>query len=541
MDEPRDAAGPLRLRPAAVLLVALAPLAARAAAGSGPAGSQRPAPPTLVIAIVVDQMRGDYLQRFGPQLTGGLRRLAREGAVFTHAYQDHAMTETAPGHATLLSGRYPASTGIARNDEGVGDSAMRLVEAPGPGASPARFQGTQLFDWMQQRWPAARALSVSRKDRSAILMVGRARQVVYWYSAGRFTTSRYYADSLPAWLRDFNRQALAVRAGTAEWPLLRDPSAYTEPDSMPYEHHGRSIAFPHRFPDDSAGRASAFSDSPYIDSLTLALALEGLQRMDLGHGPGPDLLAIGLSQTDYVGHGWGPDSRELHDQILRLDRWIGAFLDSLGRVRDLRRVVLVLSADHGVTPYPEWSQTHGNTEATYPRVDTVLARWRDSLNARWGRANWIRYFDYGMLALNRPGLAAAGADVDSIVASMRRDLERVPGVQRVYTRAMIASPDTTGDWVRVWWHRTVPASSQAELFVALGPGDVFGPGRGSAEHGLATDTDAWVTLAFWGAPFRAGHYAGRVSTVDVAPTLARAIGVTPDSAVQGRVLREALK
>src|SRR5438132_9216600 len=169
------------------------------------AGPSRPAPkPRLVVVITVDQLRPDSLDRYRPQLKSGLALLLKQGAVFTEAYHDHAITETAPGHATILSGRWPAHTGIIRNLAGVQDSAMPLIGVTGIGASPARFRGTELFDWLKAAEPAARALSVSGKDRGAILPIGRAKEQVYWYVGGVFTTSRDYADSLPMWVRAFN-------------------------------------------------------------------------------------------------------------------------------------------------------------------------------------------------------------------------------------------------------------------------------------------------------------------------------------------------
>src|SRR2546430_3888287 len=151
-----------------------------------------PAPrPRLVVVITVDQLRPDYLDRYRSQLTGGLALLLKEGAVFTEAYQDHAVTETAPGHSTILSGRWPAHTGIVRNTAGVQDSTAPLVGVTGLGASPARFRGTALFDWLKAAEPGARALSVSGKDRGAILPPRRAQEQVYWYAGGYFTTSRY--------------------------------------------------------------------------------------------------------------------------------------------------------------------------------------------------------------------------------------------------------------------------------------------------------------------------------------------------------------
>jgi hypothetical protein len=229
------------------LLVALTSLHPR----SAPA--QRRPKPVLVVHITVDQFRADYLFRWRAQLTGGLARLLKTGAVFTDAFQDHAMTETAPGHATVLSGRNPRSTGIVRNDEGVPDTsaAGRLIGVGGPGASPWRFRGTGLFDWMAAANPASRALSVSRKDRAAILPIGKARQQVYWYVFGKFTTSRYYADSLPDWVNAFNVAMVPARAPGRRWDLLLKPSAYPEPDSESYENNGRFFTFPHDLPPDS--------------------------------------------------------------------------------------------------------------------------------------------------------------------------------------------------------------------------------------------------------------------------------------------------
>src|SRR6266540_4509311 len=187
-----------------------------------------PSRPKLVVVITVDQLRPDYLDRWKSQLTGGLFQLVNEGAVFADGYQDHAVTETAPGHSTILSGLWPAHTGIINNLQGVQDSAATLLGGVnGPGASPRRFRGTTLFDWLKAVDPTVRALSVSRKDRGAILPIGRAKEQVYWYQSGLFTTSRYYADSLPRWVQAFNARRLPFKAANTTWSLLLPDSAYT--------------------------------------------------------------------------------------------------------------------------------------------------------------------------------------------------------------------------------------------------------------------------------------------------------------------------
>ena len=508
------------------------------------AAPARPAPPppvSLVVVIVVDQMRSDYVDRFGAQLTGGLARLTREGAVFAQAFQDHAMAETAPGHATVLSGRNPASTGIVRNDEGVNDSSAALLEVMGPGASPWRFRGTELFDWMQARWPDARALSVSRKDRGAILPVGRSRQQVYWYQSGQFTTSRYYAAALPDWVRRFNASAVSARAPGRVWDLLLPAASYGESDSMDYENRGREFVFPHRLPVDSAGAAGAFIATPFMDSLTLALALEGLNQTGVGASADhPDLLVISLSATDYVGHGFGPDSRELHDQILRLDRQLGLFLDSLGRLRDMGKVVLALTADHGVTSYPEYSNAHGDRRAQWVSLDGLVRGYRADLARIAGPGAWIKYFDAGMLAMDRAGLAAKGINVDSVVSRMADEIRRLPPVLEVDTRASLMGRDTASDWIARRWLNSVPADLPIELMVTLKPHMSWGT-PGIAQHGQPTDDDTHVELLLWGGMVRAGRYEGRVSVADIAPTLARVLGISPLEAVQGRALCEALR
>src|SRR5438876_7618716 len=176
-----------------------------------------PARPKLIVVITVDQLRPDYFTRWKNQLTGGLAQLANEGAFLTDGYQDHAVTETAPGHATILSGMWPAHTSIIRNSEGVQDSLAPLLGTTGPGASPRRFRGTTLFDWLKASDPAARALSVSRKDRGAVLPLGVARVEVCWCQWGLVARRRYYVEALPSWVQACDARRLPVAAADRGW------------------------------------------------------------------------------------------------------------------------------------------------------------------------------------------------------------------------------------------------------------------------------------------------------------------------------------
>ena len=515
--------------------------AALAALSAVPALAQTPAaPPKLVVFLTVDQLRPEYFTRFSGQLQGGLARLWNEGAVFTDAHQDHGVTETAPGHAGPLSGRFPRGTGIVRNVEGVQDSASPLVgsEAEGGGASPRRFRGTALFDWVQARDPRSRALSVSRKDRGAILPLGRARQQVYWYDyAGRFVTSRYYADSLPDWVQRFNARGEIGRLRGRAWPLLLPAGRYPERDAVPEEGAGDGYTFPHRVPADSAGAARRAADFPWMDDITLALALEGVNELRLGAGEATDVLAVSLSSTDAVGHRYGPDSREIHDQVLRLDRVLGVFLDSLYRLRDPRSVVIALTADHGVAPFP--ALRHPGAEADSRQIRRApFQEWLHAELRALGVDSAAVEFDDGLVYVDRDAFAAAGKDPAELARRFVDFARTVPGVMRADLREALAADSATSTVARRWAHM-LPADEPVAALVTLRPWYVWGPTLW-AQHGSPHDYDSHVPVIFHGAPFRAGKYGRFARVVDIAPTLARVLGVAPAEAIDGRVLEEAV-
>lgn len=494
--------------------------------------------PHLVVLVTIDQFRGDYLERFAPQLTGGLARLMRGGAWFTDAHQDHAITETAPGHATLLSGRFPRSTGIMMNEIGVEDSTEALLPgAVGPGASPRRFNGSTLVDWLHASDRASRALSVSMKDRAAILPVGRAKADVYWYSPnGVFTTSRYYRDTLPRWVSDFNARDLARRYAGRTWTLLLPDSAYHERDSVSIEGAGRDYVFPHRIPDDSLQAASLIRLSPFIDELTLAFALDGVESVGLGRGPQTDLLAVSLSGTDVVGHRFGPDSREIHDQVLRVDRMLGAFLDSLYRLRDSSSVTVVLAADHGVGTIPELASS---TQPMPERVDLreVYEALHAGLIAAKVSPSVIEIAPPIVIA-DRGALRAARVNADSALDSLASTLRRHAGIARVDSfRALLA--DTLRDPIARRWSHQFPASARIEYVITLTPFSTWG--GNVASHGSPRDYDTHVPLIFYGDGIAPGKHAGFVRLVDLAPTLAALLGVKPLEPIDGVPLRSALR
>lgn len=376
------------------------------------------------------------------------------------------------------------------------------------------------------------------KDRGAILPIGRSKSEVYWYqSSGRFTTSSYYRTQLPGWVNAFNERHLPQSFAGKSWTLLLPASAYTETDSVVFEGSGRDFVFPHLFSSDSAQAASQVRVSPFIDEITLNFALAGLNALSLGNDGHTDVLAISLSGTDYIGHNYGSDSREMHDNMLRLDRNLGAFLDSLFRLRDSTRVAIVLSGDHGAGSMPELAPK--SIQPPPMRVDdtpiaAVLTRLALAANldtALIGMEHFMIAADRGLAARRRAGL-------DSVLDAFAAEARRFPGVARV-ERIRDLVRDTLNDPIARRWAHQIPAESNIEMVIVLTPYSIF---KGIvATHGSPYDYDSNVPLIFLGPWFVPGRYTEFARTVDLAPTLAQVARVKPTEKLDGVPLRRALK
>lgn len=514
----------------------------RAATASAPqqAAAQ---PPTLVVFITVDQLRGDMLDRHARDLRHGYRRFMNGSAWFVNGYQDHGITETAPGHASVMSGRFPRSTGIIENAAGVNDPSFPVIEGrPNePGASPQRFIGTTLYDWVAAKAPAARALSVSRKDRGAILPIGRSKQDIYWYSTtGKFTTSTYYRDSLPAWVRDFNARMLPHRYIGGQWRLTRDPATYTEPDSVPEENEGRSV-FPFQIPADTVRALNAFQGLPAMDSVTALFALAGMRALNLGRGPHTDILAVSFSVTDAVGHAYGPDSREAHENEIRLDETLGWFIDSLYAMRDSGSIVFALTADHGVQPIPALARRRGEATGNEGLIVTlapVVAATRARLAAA-GADSMALLYDGQLVGIARSEISRAKLNADSILRVFRTEALAVPGVSRVDWMRDLRRANHQRDPIARRWSHQIADNSSVELIITLTRYSYWY--RAVATHGSPYDLDAHVPIMFYGAPFKPGRYTQFARTVDMGPTLARVLGVTPTETLDGVPLTPAIR
>jgi arylsulfatase A-like enzyme len=265
-----------------------------------------------------------------------------------------------------------------------------------------------------------------------------------------------------------------------------------------------------------------------------------VRALNLGAGPHTDLLAVSLSATDYVGHKYGPDSREVHDQILRLDRALGAFLDSLFVLRDSTKVIIALTADHGVASFPELYAARAGTNAFHVDVTQALSTVRSQIAARGADSSALE-FDAGMIMLDRRAMTRAKINADSLLRAFARTLAALPGVLRVNRPSDLGMRDTTSDvYARRWLH-TIPPDLPVELVVTLRPHSVWWTTPRYAQHGTPHDYDAHVPVILYGPPFSAGRRTRYARVVDIAPTLAWATSTVPLETLDGRVLWDALR
>jgi hypothetical protein len=506
-----------------------------------PAGADADAPaaaaasaemPRLVVVITVDQLRGDYPDRFAANLTGGLERFRTAGTFYPHGLQDHALTATAPGHATVLSGRVPAHTNILTNDHGVPDHARPLIAgARGTGASPRRFHGTTLYDWMLAVEPATRALSVARKDRGAILPIGVARTHVYWWGHDRFTTSTYYRDTLPSWVGALNAEIARSKWEGKTWTLLLPEAAYPEPDDQPFEGvgAGRPYLFPHRM-----SSILEVPDFPWSDSLTIEFALRGARELRLGQDDRTDLLAVSLSALDAIGHDFGPDSREVHDHVLRVDRWLAWFMREIEALVGTARVVYALTSDHGVSSMPQFVEAAGRDAG---RIDLTVAL-RPAmvpLQQRYAYTFGLE-LQSGVVLADTVALRARGVDVAALGDELAARMAELPGVARTFTPASLAAAPDDDEDARLW-RRSIPQSHDWLVLAQPQEGWVF-TSSGKAEHGTPLIGNMVVPIAFLGSAIPALRADGPARTIDIGPTLAAIVGVEPTEELDGVVLGE---
>jgi len=495
--------------------------------------------PRLVLLLVVDQLSSDDFDRFEPLFTAGIRTLLDRGVSFSQAFHDHALTETAPGHATLATGSFPSHHGIVSNwwiEEGNLVSQW-AIDDDLYDESPRALEATTLGDWMKAVYPESKVFSASGKDRAAILMGGKGADGAFWYDdeIGGFETSEYYTE--PKWLDSFNgKKLLDVRFGQMWEPLPLAPEILEKLQLQRLDFGPLLRELPLSFgPPRAAADESFYSavrDSPWWDEYLAQFARFIIEAEDLGADDAPDLLALSFSAADYVGHDHGPHSREYVDLLLRLDRTVGELLDFLDERVGLENMIIGFSADHGVVPVPEVRQ---RMDLAGQRVgsETILCLQQvgPQLAERYGVDDWL--VPGPRLA---PGLVdrtgRTRADLEAETAQL---LEQCPAVAAVWTSSELLQEVDESDRDR-WLYANCYYPERSPDFLMQFE-EYFMPSLSSVTtHGSPYDYDTHVPLVVVAPGLEPASLDTRVRTVDLAPTLANLAGIPIPTEMDGRAL-----
>jgi predicted AlkP superfamily pyrophosphatase or phosphodiesterase len=544
--------------PAATLVVAL--LLLTSTRGAQPVPAADGIRPRLVVFLSVDQFRRDYVERYGPRWTSGLARLVREGAYFDHAAYPYFHTITCPGHATMSTGTYPATHGLPLNawwDRETGKEVQCTSDAespqighrPGAEKEPA---GGHSAKWLrvpafadvlrQEVKPTPRIVSLSIKPRAAIMLGGHGGDVVLWYTPeGGATTSTAYAGRAIPWVGKFASMNPTREELSGEWNRLLPPGAYLQEDDGPGEHppEGWTNLFPHPLtqghPD---GRIRSYwQQTPNADIYLARLAKRAVEELKLGRQGTLDYLAISFSTLDSVGHGFGPDSHEVQDVLLRLDRTLGEFLSFLDDKVGKGQYVVSVTGDHGVAPLPERRKSQGedggriNLKAMAVEIDAALA-------ARWGRGTYVSRVVYTDIYFAKGVYARLEAD-PAAMAEVTAIVEKTPGVAKVFRKDQILGAAAAGDPAELTALRLSYVPDRSGDMIQVPKPYWISILADGTTHGTPQPYDREVPVVLYGAGVKPGRYTGPASPADIAPTLGAIVGVKMPK-VDGRVLNDAL-
>ena len=517
--------------------------------------------PRLVLILSVDQLRGDYPDRFAPAFAaGGFRRLLAEGVIFENAHQDHANTSTGPGHASISTGAYPSRSGIVNNqwyeengskavycvrDEtsavlrsgDVADSAVRS----GTGRSPRNLLVTALADWVKEASSRSKAFSVSRKDRASILMGGLNGDAAYWYDdvSGQFVSSSYYMDRLPKWVVRFNNRRIpATYFGKLWTPLPRAPASAGSVKPTPTDFGWFQLGFPHAMgrvatsPD--ASFFTAFGRTPMMDAYMVNFAKELIVAERLGTDDHVDFLSLSFSVLDSVGHEYGPHSPEVFDTMRRLDAQLAELFSFIDGKVGLSRTLIALSSDHGVADLPEYSSKMGKNGHRLDAEDIACLQQKSQEFAGiYGEEEewFINGYHLNYFAISEHNLLRKEVEADAA-----RLFAECSYVRKVWTRTELLEPEKDNeDPFLALFRRSFHPDRSPDLSFQMEKYHVGSSGAGTS-HGSPYRYDTHVPVIFWLPGVAPARISQRVATVDIAPTVASLLGISTPPDLDGRDL-----
>lgn len=522
------------MKPSLRSLIVLLFCLASTSAGFSSAYNARP---KLVVIVVIDQFRGDYMERYRDQWgEGGFRVFLEHGANFTDCNYEYANTRTAPGHATLLTGAYTNGHGIIDNEwwdpkkkamvAAADDDQTKLVGVAGgaAGASPHNLLADTLGDELKLATQGkSRVFGIALKDRAAVLPAGFSADGAYWIdrTTGTWITSTYYRSELPKWAQDFNASKRTEKYLNQEW---KDSNGNVLRTTKPTE-----------------GKAGSFYElvgsTPLANDYEFEFARELITYEKLGNGPATDLLIISLSANDILGHKAGPDSAEMQAMALATDRQLATFFEFLGHQIGLANIWIALSADHGIAPLPKVAVGLHIPAAVFPG-DKMRTQLNSVLSTRFSHpAEYIKGLNYPLAWLSSEAFGAVKIKEEDAERDVGEALTQA-GLRSYYTRLQLERGEVPNTPLGLKYLHSYSALGGWYVMGVPAPYTIGFPG--GTDHATPYTYDTHVPLAFYGLPFQAGTYRAHAEPVDLAPTLASLLGINAPTHAIGRVLTEAL-
>ncbi len=526
---------------------------------------QSPAPiaqtPKLVVGIVVDQMRYDYLTRFWNQYgEGGFKRLVNEGFNCKNNHFNYAPTSTGPGHTSVYTGTTPATHGIIGNDwfdkesgEDVycaGDDSYASVGTTSDAGkmSPHRMLTTTITDELRlHTQKRGKVIGVALKDRGAILPAGHAANAAYWFEGGQdgnWITSTYYMDELPQWVVDFNSSDI-VESYKKPWNTLKPIETYVESglDANNYEglQEGEtSNTFPHDLPAiwDQNGQFDLIRRSPYGNSITADFALAALEGEDLGADTITDFLAISFSSTDYVGHFFGVNSKEIEDTYIRLDQDLARIFSTLDEKVGEGEYTVFLTADHAAIDVPSYLMD-SKIPAGYLDMNGMKTKFAEFLQYKYGTTDVVRDLSNYQLFLDHKILTNLDIDLDDAQEEIARELLTYEGIGQVYTASQMWKNEYT-EGVPYILQNGYNQKRSGDVLLVPSVGYIS-YGKTGSTHGSPQIYDTHVPLLLYGKGIKQGSTVTRTEIPDIAPTIAALLGMAFPSGTTGRPIGEVLE
>jgi len=496
--------------------------------------------PKLVVGIVVDQMRYDYIYRFWNDFgNDGFKRLINEGHFFRNAQFGYVPTYTGPGHASIFTGTTPSVHGIIANNW-YDKQASKMVYCAGDGSretvcnceknhtdvistdgqmSPHQMLTTTIGDEMQLFNPESKVIGISLKDRGAILSAGHAADAAYWMdSKGEWITSSYYMDELPEWLKEFQDENPSSNYLKGDWKVEEQ-----------FSHNLDSLFI------NKGG--SGIKSTPFGNTILKELAIEILQNEKLGLGNSTDFLSVSFSSTDYIGHQYGPHAAEIKDTYIRLDNDIADILNNLDKEIGAENVVLFITADHGVVSEPQ-ELLERNIPAGYFDGSVMKKELSTYLITNYSEGEWIKNYSNNQLFLNRKLISERNINLQEIERKCANFFLKYEWVKNTYTATQIHENEYN-DSFHSLIQRGYNQKRSGDVIVSLQTGWLSSYWeKGGTTHGSSYSYDTHVPLIFWGGTIPQGQTDRKVNIRDIAPTISTILGTAYPNGCTGNPLPE---